>query len=375
LQFTSANDASERDPLTFTVFGSNGPSDWSSAAWTQIGQGNTGLGTARRVEAAAVGFANTTAYKHYKVVMTSLRNNATATSMQVADIKLGSNGSTIAAGLGQNGIAWTDVTRGALNNGDWLSVSADASGLRWVASTTGGQIFYADTSAANWRWAAAGTLAQGTRVAMSADGKALVATAPGNSGGVWISCGGNDATFCVLVALTRCEQATAQYLAEVCLTLFDVNSASVLAVGASRAERERVKAQFWVLDALLLGVTKSHLDCLYGQSRGNVSLGNLLGFTVGIACHALANSGDLTFGEVTELVEGVIEGNSELETTGCGTRYPASLNWVGGTPLVSTGNHSGLRLVLAGLSGCTSAGALLVTGLELKKAFALAGKA
>ena len=187
LQFTSANDASERDPMTFTVFGSNGPSEWSSAAWTQVGQGNTGLGTARRTEAAAVSFANTTAYKHYKVVMTSLRNNAAATSMQVAEIKLGSNGTTIAAGLGQNGIAWTDVTRGALNNGDWLSVSADASGLRWVASTTGGQLFYADTSAANWKWTPVGALGQGTRVAISADGTALVATASGNSGGVWIS--------------------------------------------------------------------------------------------------------------------------------------------------------------------------------------------
>ena len=61
--------------------------------------------------------ANTTAYKHYKVVMTSLRNNTAAGSMQVADIKLASNGRAIAAGLGQNGIAWTDVTRGALNNG------------------------------------------------------------------------------------------------------------------------------------------------------------------------------------------------------------------------------------------------------------------
>ncbi|MEI7785873.1 MAG: hypothetical protein WCK08_15895, partial [Betaproteobacteria bacterium] len=187
LQFTSANDASERDPMTFTVFGSNGAADWSSAAWTQIAQGNTGLGTARRTEAAAVGFANTTAYKHYKVVMTSLRNNATAGSMQVADIKLASNGRAIAAGLGQNGIAWTDVTRGALNNGDWLSVGADASGKQWVASTAGGQIFYADTRQANWKWAQVGALGQGTRVAISADGSSLVATASGNTGGVWMS--------------------------------------------------------------------------------------------------------------------------------------------------------------------------------------------
>ncbi|MFM7341865.1 MAG: hypothetical protein ACKO3Q_04160, partial [Betaproteobacteria bacterium] len=82
LQFTSANDAPERDPMTFTVFGSNGAADWSSAAWTQVGQGNTGLGTARRVEAAAVSVANITAYKHYKVVMTGLRNSATANAMQ-----------------------------------------------------------------------------------------------------------------------------------------------------------------------------------------------------------------------------------------------------------------------------------------------------
>jgi hypothetical protein len=187
LQFTSANDASERDPMTFTVFGSNGAADWSSTAWTQVGQGNTGLGTARRVEAAAVGFANTTAYKHYKVVMTSLRNNATASSMQVADIKLASNGRSIAAGLGQNGITWTDVTRGALNNGDWLSVNADASGQRWVASTQSGQIFYADTRQANWKWTQVGTLGQGTRVAISADGTALVAAASGKNGGVWMS--------------------------------------------------------------------------------------------------------------------------------------------------------------------------------------------
>ena len=107
--------------------------------------------------------------------------------MQVADIKLASNGRTIAAGLGQNGITWTDVTRGALNNGDWLSVNADASGQRWVASTQSGQIFYADTSAANWKWTQVGTLGQGTRVAISADGTALVAAASGKNGGVWMS--------------------------------------------------------------------------------------------------------------------------------------------------------------------------------------------
>jgi hypothetical protein len=37
LQFTSANDASERDPMTFTVFGSNGAADWSSTAWARRG--------------------------------------------------------------------------------------------------------------------------------------------------------------------------------------------------------------------------------------------------------------------------------------------------------------------------------------------------
>ena len=91
------------------------------------------------------------------------------------------------AGQGQSSITWTDVTRGALNNGDWLSVNADASGKRWVASTTSGQIFYADTQAANWKWTQVGTLGQGARVAISADGKALIATATGTNGGVWMS--------------------------------------------------------------------------------------------------------------------------------------------------------------------------------------------
>ncbi|MEN9329884.1 MAG: hypothetical protein RLZZ484_1072, partial [Pseudomonadota bacterium] len=187
LQFTSANDASGRDPMTFTVFGSNDSADWNSSSWKQVAQGNTGLSTTRKAEAQVATFDNSTAYKFYKVVMTSLRDPK-ADAMQVSEIKLGaSGGRVIPTGLGQNGIAWTDVTRGVLNNADWLSVDMDASGKRWAASTKSGQIFFADTTQAGWKWQLVGTLGQDTRVSISADGSALVAIGSGANGGVWVS--------------------------------------------------------------------------------------------------------------------------------------------------------------------------------------------
>ncbi len=91
LKFVSANDAAERDPVTFELYGSNtsidGPYtliasgdivDFAGAtAWPRLTQTTT-----------PITFANTTAYKHYQVLFPTVRTPASANSMQIAEIQL-----------------------------------------------------------------------------------------------------------------------------------------------------------------------------------------------------------------------------------------------------------------------------------------------
>src|SRR4051794_3665700 len=81
LQFTSANDSSNRDPVTFQLFGTNNPITTAANgtgledAWTFIASGNTGLATSgvlatsRNTTVPAVDIANNTAYSSYKIVL------------------------------------------------------------------------------------------------------------------------------------------------------------------------------------------------------------------------------------------------------------------------------------------------------------------
>jgi hypothetical protein len=91
LTFTTANDSSERDPISFELSGSNesidGPYELIAAGdivdfaqaddWERF-----------TMNATEIAFDNAVAYKHYQVMFPTIRNPATSNSMQIAEIEL-----------------------------------------------------------------------------------------------------------------------------------------------------------------------------------------------------------------------------------------------------------------------------------------------
>ena len=94
LRLTTANDAPERDPLTYELQGANdfnaSAPNPSTATWTTIASGSTGLDTdpGRGAVGGTVSFANSTAYSSYKLIFPTLRNLGSAAAMQVGEIEL-----------------------------------------------------------------------------------------------------------------------------------------------------------------------------------------------------------------------------------------------------------------------------------------------
>lgn len=85
LQFATANDAPERDPLTFTLSGSNN----GGTTFTQIASGGTGLATdpGRQRYGSVFTFTNAAAYKTYQIIFPTIRD-ANATSVQISEVAL-----------------------------------------------------------------------------------------------------------------------------------------------------------------------------------------------------------------------------------------------------------------------------------------------
>ena len=92
LTFTTADDHPERDPVAFTLYGSNddiytGP--WKLIASGKIDDFNQGTAWPRLAKnETPIVFANNVAYKHYKLTITAVRDAASADSMQVAEVEL-----------------------------------------------------------------------------------------------------------------------------------------------------------------------------------------------------------------------------------------------------------------------------------------------
>jgi hypothetical protein len=84
LRFTTANDSPARDPMTFTLEGTLG--DANTGPWTLIASGNTGLSTDRFATAPDVTFANSIAYKAYRILFPTVRDAVGANSMQIAEV-------------------------------------------------------------------------------------------------------------------------------------------------------------------------------------------------------------------------------------------------------------------------------------------------
>lgn len=108
MNFTTANDAPERDPINFNVYGSNSvvitgtePAgtniDFSS--FTLINPANQATNLNSVTRGAVTGdqpFTNTTAYRTYAVLFQSVRNSTAANSMQIAEAIFDNGGSAIA---------------------------------------------------------------------------------------------------------------------------------------------------------------------------------------------------------------------------------------------------------------------------------------
>ncbi len=92
-QITTANDASERDPASWQLYGTNDPivstdnSNGSQENWTLIGSGGVALPTARNTLGPVVAVANSVAYQSYRMVFPTVRNAASANSMQLAEVQ------------------------------------------------------------------------------------------------------------------------------------------------------------------------------------------------------------------------------------------------------------------------------------------------
>jgi hypothetical protein len=100
LRLYTANDVPARDPASFQLAGSN---DGLSGPWTVIASGNLALPDGRNAGGNAVAippegnlaafnqevlFANETPYSHYQLVFPTLKDAASANSMQIAEVEL-----------------------------------------------------------------------------------------------------------------------------------------------------------------------------------------------------------------------------------------------------------------------------------------------
>ena len=96
ITFSTANDAPERDPITFTLYGGTAAQltgNPTLASLTTITTGNTGFAaapapaTARLTAAPTQTFANAAAFGGYLLVFPTVRDAAVANSMQISDIR------------------------------------------------------------------------------------------------------------------------------------------------------------------------------------------------------------------------------------------------------------------------------------------------
>jgi hypothetical protein len=94
---STANDAEERDPASYQLFGTNAPivstdnSQGLSEAWTLIQEGQitlpSGLGSRQVAGPAVDTLNNTNSYSSYKLIFPTVRNATTANSMQISEVQ------------------------------------------------------------------------------------------------------------------------------------------------------------------------------------------------------------------------------------------------------------------------------------------------
>ena len=134
LGLTTANDSPERDPTSFTLYGSNTPFVITGSNGSNIASGGlpgqtliaSGVMTppaGRQTAYTDITFSNSTSYQYYRLVFNTVSNSASANSMQISEIRLPSilmNGGNSAINfngslVGNSGI--TINSAGAFNAG------------------------------------------------------------------------------------------------------------------------------------------------------------------------------------------------------------------------------------------------------------------
>ncbi len=95
MMMRTANDSPERDPASWTLYGTNGPivspdnGDGNGETWELISSGAADLPVMREMDGPVYSFpANTSSYSSFKIEFPTLRDAAAANSMQVADVNL-----------------------------------------------------------------------------------------------------------------------------------------------------------------------------------------------------------------------------------------------------------------------------------------------
>jgi hypothetical protein len=92
-QITTANDAQERDPATWILYGTNDPiasgdnSDGLAENWTLIDSGEIVLPEGRLTLGDLVAVDNTAFFASYKLLFPTMKDNGSANSMQIAEIQ------------------------------------------------------------------------------------------------------------------------------------------------------------------------------------------------------------------------------------------------------------------------------------------------
>lgn len=139
-QITTANDAVERDPSAWQLFGTNSAiasaahSTGTAEPWTLIGSGVLALPTARNSLGSVVNVANGAAYNSYKLIFTGVKNESTANSMQIAEVQFfGGVGAGTPPELQLQGasgelllsVAGTDAAGNIINNPSSLNAHVD----------------------------------------------------------------------------------------------------------------------------------------------------------------------------------------------------------------------------------------------------------
>jgi hypothetical protein len=90
---TTAGDEVPRDPASYYIYGTNSSifstnhSNGTAEPWTFIGKGALSLTDNRNTLGGAIDIANSTSYSSYRVLFPTVKNAASANSMQIADFQ------------------------------------------------------------------------------------------------------------------------------------------------------------------------------------------------------------------------------------------------------------------------------------------------